>query len=593
MSRIDFPEFEQRGSSNKLVVLLHAYMSGPQHLRPVRNIVAEQFPDADLFTPSYPAYWHSMSQPEEIVASLLRRVDQLWMKNSGKYESIILVGHSLGALLARKLYVCACGEPDNRISFEPELQRSDLNTHDPRDWAQKVDRLILLAGMNRGWRITHHLSLLNAVIWSLGVLFGNLVSLFTQRRALIMTIHKGAPFITQLRVQWIHMRNRAADRRVGNALTIQLLGSVDDMVSPEDNIDLSSGRDFVYLDVPFSGHANVIEMDSTKSLPTKPNDFQARDRTVGDARKAIFESALIKSKDELNDLAIIPSDLPVDQQYPDVTDVVFIIHGIRDAGYWTHKVARRILRRAHEENLKVRLATETSSYGYFPMLPFLFPATRRNKVEWLMDRYSEALALYPNAEFSFVGHSNGTYLLGRALREYPVCRFKNVVLAGSVIRIGYDWTKVSGQVNRVLNFVASRDWVVAFFPRAIQILKLQDLGSAGHDGFRNPNSVPELVSQVRYIRGGHGAALVEANWDSIAKFVLTGELNEVAQAIKTNRRNPLVSWPGFVAPLIWVGIAFCTFWIGQLIWSLDYAEWTRTLLMAGYVLCLWKIVTAL
>ncbi len=71
--------------------------------------------------------------------------------------------------------------------------------------------------------------------------------------------------------------------------------------------------------------------------------------------------------------------------------------------------------------------------------------TRRSKVEWLMDQYTENLALYPNADFSFVGHSNGTYLLAKALLEYPACKFKNVVFAGSVVNKNYDWgTLVSG-----------------------------------------------------------------------------------------------------------------------------------------------------
>jgi hypothetical protein len=40
----------------------------------------------------------------------------------------------------------------------------------------------------------------------------------------------------------------------------QLLGSVDDFVAPQDNVDLVSGGDFIFLDVPYSGHSNVIEL---------------------------------------------------------------------------------------------------------------------------------------------------------------------------------------------------------------------------------------------------------------------------------------------------------------------------------------------
>ena len=58
-----------------------------------------------------------------------------------------------------------------------------------------------------------------------------------------------------------------------------------------------------------------------------------------------------------------------------------------------------------------------------------------------MDKYAEAKALFPNAEFSYVGHSNGTYLLARALTDYTCCSFKYVVFAGSVVRTDYNWSK--------------------------------------------------------------------------------------------------------------------------------------------------------
>jgi hypothetical protein len=52
------------------------------------------------------------------------------------------------------------------------------------------------------------------------------------------------------------------EKPIGTAVTVQLLGTIDDLVSPDDNIDLVSGKDFVYLEVPESGHRNVIDMDT-------------------------------------------------------------------------------------------------------------------------------------------------------------------------------------------------------------------------------------------------------------------------------------------------------------------------------------------
>jgi hypothetical protein len=46
---------------------------------------------------------------------------------------------------------------------------------------------------------------------------------------------------------------------------------------------------------------------------------------------------------------------------------VFVVHGIRDEGHWTHKVARKVLMRAHDDERLDKFATETASYGFFPM----------------------------------------------------------------------------------------------------------------------------------------------------------------------------------------------------------------------------------
>ena len=117
MKYMDFPEFEKRGDSKQLILLLHAYMSSPKRLGAVREIVAGEFPDADLYVPKLPASWLSMAQPTKIVKTLLHKIDELCARPeqdnvSSEYEKIIFIGHSLGALIARKLYVCACGEID-------------------------------------------------------------------------------------------------------------------------------------------------------------------------------------------------------------------------------------------------------------------------------------------------------------------------------------------------------------------------------------------------------------------------------------------------------------------------------------------------
>jgi hypothetical protein len=441
------------------------------------------------------------------------------------------------------------------------------------------------------------------------------VSLVSERRFVVFQIRRGAPFLTQLRMQWLAMRQHAAKLRagVGGALTVQLLGTVDDMVAPSDNVDLVTGRDFVYLDVPGSGHSNIREMDPDgvplrRRLRARSADAVAHERRVRRARRERFLQALCWDQAALRTMSDFPTDEPLPDADPGVTEVVFVIHGIRDEGYWTQRVARKVKARAAAGGRQFR--TETSSYGYFAMLPFVLPWTRRAKVEWLMDQYTENKALYPNAAFSFVGHSNGTYLLARALKDYPACRFRHVVFAGSVVNRDYDWRAMiaRGRVERVLNFVATRDWVVAFFPngfgKGLFGWRAGDLGGAGHDGFEGFVRVgPGMraagpLLQVEYVRGGHSAALDERHWDGIAEFVVDGSVSVPPPPLVLDERRRdrwawLVArggrWPRLVLLLV-IGLAVGA---GVGIYRLAPArpEWAATAALVVYLVALWRVLT--
>lgn len=560
------PDFPIDNRAQTLVVLLHASTQRAKSLQHVRKIISKQVASAIILCPQLPAQTFSFADPNQMVQELLQIIDQVWAAR-GSYDRIILIGHSLGALLARKLYVCACGE-----NADAPLETL-LDAHAPRPWAQAVERIILLAGINRGWTISHNLPLTKAITFRLGTALGYLCLTFRQR-PLLFQIRRGAPFITQLRLQWLAMRQHQKEKEVGKALTIQLLGSIDDLVAPDDNIDLVTGSDFVYLDVPWSNHENVIKMDES---PT------------GKGRAAVMIAALTEDQEALSKRQILPVDanLQPESARADVTDVVFVIHGIRDRGFWTHKIARKV--KARGEKIGRHYETETSSYGYFPMLPFLLSWGRRAKVEWLMDQYTENRALFPKADFSFVGHSNGTYLLAKALEEYPACRFKHVVFAGSVVRTRYDWSRLlrEGRVQAVLNYVATADWVVAFFPKVFQMLQWQDLGSAGHDGF---TELPE--HQIKYVRGGHGAALQEKHWDDIAQFVVEGKLTTPMSESK--RRSFLITMGGLLAPLVWLLLFALILWGGVALWqNLPDPEWAKTLGLVLYSGLVWTVVTKL
>jgi pimeloyl-ACP methyl ester carboxylesterase len=279
------------------------------------------------------------------------------------------------------------------------------------------------------------------------------------------------------------------------------------------------------------------------------------------------------------------------------------MHGIRDEGYWTHKLARQVKRLASEQGDLDQWATDTSSYGYFPMLPFLLSSYRRKNVEWLMDQYTEAIARYPNAKVSYIGHSNGTYLLAKALEVYPCCRFDKVVFAGSVVNRRYRWRQFINarppRVGAVLNFVATRDWVVAFFPKLFQFFGRHDLGSAGHDGFKLTERPSPNFYQLTYVKGGHGAALDEDVWKTIASFIINGVADTDDFVHKSKRRNWLVWLVGKFPPVVWLALLglVVTIWVGlcytlgTLVTDPNSRSFFLGFTLAVYMLTLWLVLT--
>jgi hypothetical protein len=206
-----------------------------------------------------------------------------------------------------------------------------------------------------------------------------------------------------------------------------------------------------------------------------------------------------------------------------------------------------------------------------------------------MDEYAEAVARYPNAKFAYMGHSNGTYMLARSLEDYPVVRFTYVVFAGSVVPTDYNWAMyiAQGRIDGVLNYTASADEVVAFFPKLFQRPRWQDLGSAGHDGFDQAATEPD-VYQLGPIAGGHSAARQEPEWDAIARFLLDG--GDVTASNLAPRRNRLVAALGAVPILVWLFIVVLLLGGGWLVLQIP-SETVRVLAAVGYVWFVWKVLT--
>jgi len=149
--------------ADSLVVLLHAYNLTPQSLRAVAETVREARPLSDVFMPRLPVAMFSLSDPEQIAVDLIDAIDGLdaaRLAAIGRgYRDVVLIGHSLGAMLVRKVWAVAQGAtPDG------EVDEAVAACH---PWADKTSRIILLAALNRGWRISSALNPLMRLTWTL------------------------------------------------------------------------------------------------------------------------------------------------------------------------------------------------------------------------------------------------------------------------------------------------------------------------------------------------------------------------------------------------------------------------------------------
>ena len=524
---------QTRGQSRELVVIIHAWTSSATKLKHVRQAVEESLPDADLLIPDYPAGVFSSADPLLITEELVRAIEVAAEARSHRgtnYERIILVGHSLGALLVRKAYVWACAQNQD----EPGPLRSP-----PKTWPQLVERIVLMAGTNRGWKIEERPRHMPRWKWYVFRLAAKSHRWFRVAK-LINSARKGAPFVVNLRIQWINLiRNR---QRIPP--TFQLLGTVDDIVEQEDNVDVQSGVEFIYRDVPDTGHANVIDFSGEK----------------GAIRKKVFVDCLRADTKHARSDDLVP----LERDYS-VTRVVFIMHGIRDYGFWTAEVAKHAERIGSAAGEKVK--TVISSYGYFPMLGFLLQPERQDHVRWFMDQLTEALARYPSARISFIGHSNGTYLLASALLRYRAFSLDRVVFAGSVVPRWFPWDTMlrEKRIEGIQNYVATKDWVVAIFPAVFELFRKADLGSAGHNGFTDSEGQRHAVT---FIDGAHSAALVQGNFEVLARFALADETAAPLSKLMKDERSLLIVICSKLCPLLWALLlaAVLSFLLVPVIW---------------------------
>src|SRR5258708_11444644 len=426
---------DEVSGSDSLVVLIHG-LAGPDSLAALKRVVRADFQNSDIMTATFAPSSFANINPYRVANTLEEGIHKAF--EAKHYKSIVLVGHSLGAVLLRKALVWAHGA---------EEDRGDFSVHGRRAWPDKVTRFVSLAGINRGWSLDPLPANMSYPTYIVAYL-GEWIAYITGTGGLLFETERGSPFIADLRVQWIKMaRQDIAGGKAQLPLSIHLLGDIDDVVSREDSQDLAASKDARFITLPNTSHAGIVT--------------ELEKGSEASERIQIIRAALTQPEEK------IPFDkFHLPDENPEIRKIIYILHGIRDYGTWADALRNEI-----EKVKSADTVVTPSKYGYFPMIPFILYSDRQKNVHQFMNEYTENLARFPNAtQADFVGHSNGTYILPAAVQRNSTLYVNNVLFAGSVVPIRYPWRQLveAKRVSRIYNLVATSDWVVALFPRFIE-----------------------------------------------------------------------------------------------------------------------------
>ena len=482
------------------------------------------------------AGFYTLGRVNDYARMLEARIDAKWHQRP--FDDVVLVGHSIGGLFVRQAYLLAAN--------------ADPLNPGESEWAHHVSTIVLFAAVNRG--------IDDRSTWGRRTLASALQRV-PHPRLLFEDTLQGSDFVANLRVNWI----RKFGQLSSNAPRVtQLLGTNDTIVSVNDSRDLLAFPNQRPINIAYGTHGDLYRLDLKGIDP---------DERFAQIRRA-FEP---RDTDRL----VIQADAANPVQH-----VVFVMHGIRASidDAWVGRVREEIAKMGAPNTTLV----VDPEYGYLTAARFAVPWQRRKDIRKFQDYYTEQLAEHPRAEFDFIGHSNGTYLLGESLKHIPGMRFTNVVLVGSVLPRDFGWDDLkqrTHQVVRVRNDMARWDWPVALLCSGLRGLGMRDVGTGGFFGFEGQAGV---VTDASYYDGGHGAALENSSSvHQLVAFALGGPFEKV-QLLETpgafaiaSRAMPYVVLLGAIALVI---VLFRTMVVGRQI------QWRRLAYLGAGMLFLWILL---
>ncbi|MEM9436495.1 MAG: alpha/beta fold hydrolase [Pseudomonadota bacterium] len=512
----------------------------PNEVRPDQRDRALGFAKIDMST-------LSAEDPLVIAHDVKRTIDHYF--DPEIHDRIVLIGYSAGAPILRYALMMAYGQ---RCSSQTEAPLRSA-------WAtgEVPVRVVYLAGILRGWSVSTAMPILLRAMAGFTTRLADVLARWRsgfRSGAFINKVRKGAPFIIRGRLMQADLRAESQSLELPFEQVI-CLGTRDELMSPMDCVELAGEERQLFIELPATGHTQMLFVDDTPvHAGTSPSPAQARAEVLrraltmplGDWRKAGTHVV------QLNDINDYVDDLDRPQLdagaagsdvAPDVKDAVLVLHGIRDNGYWTKRIARQI----KEASNRPYLRAPSPTYGFFSMFDFIRPSVRWSRTTWFMEEYADVRECYPNAKVSFVGHSNGTYLAARAMQACDLIKFKNVVFAGSVVRRGFEWPKMIERQQlegKLLNLKGTRDFIVLFLPGPMEVplLNRLDVGGAGFHGFHESRSNQDFREHI--LAGGHGAGISERAWPLISAFINEGKYPSEPE----DTRSDLVKLIGWIGP---------------------------------------------
>jgi len=397
----------------------------------------------------------------EAAVDLRARIDQQFIL-SGGYQSVVMIGVSIGGIVVRQAYLQSLG----LYSDCPPTMH----------WAKLVARIVLIAAPNRGIGLDSIPAMVRGFFRS--------TLYFTPGGRFFVDLLTGSDFLTDLKIRWIYYFRTAS---ANLPLVVHLLPARSGFISRASMIDEVHFPGAHYIDAP---GINGDEM-------AQPRRYVEDRALFGLLHSAIFANLLPK---------VVPKARDIDR-------VVFVLHGIRTSNTgWVSQISNMI--KQSDPRAEVVVAT----YGYYSLLRFPFVLSRRRNVRWFQDLYSCNFARYPDASFYFIGHSYGTYILGRSMARVPAMRFHRIVLVGSVLPREYRWSDRidSGQADEIRNDRSSSDIPVKVLCSALHAFG-RDVGTGGVDGFDEGR-----CREVCFYKGNHGRPLDRDNLPALADYLMDG-----------------------------------------------------------------------